>query len=254
MNRSLCILAGLGLAGSLAAQSVTVNVTFENLSPAGGLYLTPVFTGFHDGGFDLFDSGGSASAGLEDIAEIGQTGTLATAFGLAQPNGLSATSAPGGPFAPGSSLTVQFTLDPTDHRYLAFATMVVPSNDTFLGNADPIELFDAGGNLMPLSLTLTGAQAWDAGTEVNDVADGPAFVVGQVGTDGTTEGGTIALLPTNGLDSFIGVSTAAGPTLTSALSGGDLFRLTVTAVPEPSMVALLVGLAALGAALRRRRV
>ena len=48
-------------AGSAGAVSVRVTVT--NNAAAGGIYLTPMWIGFHDGGFDLFDIGGAASAG-----------------------------------------------------------------------------------------------------------------------------------------------------------------------------------------------
>ena len=168
--------------------------------------------------------------------------------------GISANTAAGGPFGSGDSATFQVTLDATDNRYLSFATMVIPSNDTFIGNDNSFELFDAMGNFIPLARTYTGAMTYDAGTELNDAMTGPAFVVGQVGTDGGVEGGVIMLqTDLTALDEFIGVGLPVGGTLGSALSSSNLFRISVTAVPEPSMVGSLLGFAVLGFAIRRRR-
>ena len=54
MVRITTLTLASALVTTLGAQSLTVNVTLENLGSSGGLYLTPVFTGFHDGSFDLF--------------------------------------------------------------------------------------------------------------------------------------------------------------------------------------------------------
>jgi len=48
----------------------SVTVTIENLAPMGGTFLTPVWVGFHDGGFDLYDNGAAVSAELERLAEL----------------------------------------------------------------------------------------------------------------------------------------------------------------------------------------
>lgn len=255
MLRLTTLTLASALASSLGAQSFTVNITLENLGPSGGLYLTPVFTGFHDGSFDIFDAGTAASSALEDVAEIGVTSGLESLFAASQgSSGIFATTANGGPFAPGSSTSFQLTLDVSANRYLSFASMVIPSNDTFLGNDDAIELFDAMGNFNAVSLTYTGAMAYDAGTELNDASVGPAFVVGQVGTDGGAEGGVVMLQSDlSALDEFIGASLPVGGTLGSALSSSDLFRISVTAIPEPGMVGPLLGLAVLGLVIRRRR-
>ena len=57
-----------------------LTVTVDNLQPAGGLFFTPVWVGFHDGTFDSFDVGGNASAALEAIAEEGATMLLEESF------------------------------------------------------------------------------------------------------------------------------------------------------------------------------
>lgn len=71
-------LAGLVTAWAvmMGAEAATVKVSVENLGPAGGIFLTPVWVGFHDGSFDTYDLGSPASAGLERIAEDGNPAPL----------------------------------------------------------------------------------------------------------------------------------------------------------------------------------
>ena len=59
---------------------VEVTVTVENLSPANGTAITPLWFGLHDGNFDTYDRGRPVSAGLESLAEDGATGGIATEF------------------------------------------------------------------------------------------------------------------------------------------------------------------------------
>ena len=42
-----------------------------------------------------------------------------------------------GIFRPGASSWIDLDLDPSIHRYLTFGSMVVPSNDAFIGNNSP---------------------------------------------------------------------------------------------------------------------
>ncbi len=81
------ILAGGLLAAALAtgavgqASALTLKVTITNIAPAGGLYLTPVWVGFHNGSFDSYDGGTASAAELEALAEDGNTGPLSGVFG-----------------------------------------------------------------------------------------------------------------------------------------------------------------------------
>ena len=61
-------------------EPVHVKVTVENLAPENGTFLTPAWIGFHDGGFDSYDGGAAASAGLERIAEDGNPAGLSMEF------------------------------------------------------------------------------------------------------------------------------------------------------------------------------
>ena len=127
---------------------VEVTVVIENLAPPGGNYLTPVWVGFHDGSFDLYDRGAPASGAIERLAEDGDTGPLSMAFdGGAQATIPSDVGIP--PLAPGETATMTFTLDGRDpsNRYFSYASMVIPSNDAFNANGDPraYRVFNPGG-------------------------------------------------------------------------------------------------------------
>ena len=46
---------------------------------------------------------------------------------------------PPGPLLPGATASTIFTVDPSINRFFTFGSMVVPSNDYFIGNDDPME-------------------------------------------------------------------------------------------------------------------
>ena len=48
-----------------------LRISIRNTSDIGGTALTPLFSAFHDNSFDVYDLGGTASAGLEALAEDG---------------------------------------------------------------------------------------------------------------------------------------------------------------------------------------
>ncbi|MEX2185349.1 MAG: spondin domain-containing protein [Pirellulales bacterium] len=276
------ILAALAI-GSLAqtANAYDVRVKIENLAPSNGLFFTPVWVGFHNGGFDVYDSGSAASMGLERIAEDGDPSVLAGEF-AASPAGIAGgiggvITSPGGfaplpVFDPGETVTTTFSLDPTQNRYFSYASMVIPSNDAFFANGDPLAhmLFDASGNFTgPTTILITGNRILDAGTEDNTEMDA-AFINQTAGNTGvTTVGGVVGAHPgfigslgnPSGTSIILGGTTAAGTTIAPVLGdftqqGFVLARITV--VPEPSSIVLaglgLAAFAALGARRRLRRV
>ncbi|MEM7227306.1 MAG: spondin domain-containing protein [Planctomycetota bacterium] len=250
---SVCAIAAL----SSFAGAETIEIEFENLLPSGGTAFTPVFFGLHDGGFDLFSSGETASSALEQVAELGATGDLEALFGGSAGTGAFGTTS-GGPITGGNSTSLSLdVLDPTSERFLTFASMVVPTNDLFIGNGNQLayELFDAAGNFNgPVTIEIFGSNVYDAGTEVNNADDGAAFLQGIDGTAGTAQNGTVQLFfsdPNSGdyLDSLLGRTTAPGFDIESTFgSATPIARITV--VPTPGALA---GLAVCGLMVRRRR-
>ncbi len=247
-----------------SVSAAELSVVIENLQPAGGYYFTPVWLGLHDGSADPIQVGSAASAALETVAETGDPGPLDGLF-QAMTNGdgtmrVSAiVTAPAGfagapVFDPGEVVTTQITVDhPASNRYLSFASMVIPSNDAFFGNDNPllVSVFQPDGSFAgPITLEITAADVLDAGTEVNN-GMGAAFSVSG-GTD-MMEAGVVG--PHPGLDNFLNTETAAGTSITVPLTGdAPLARIHISAVPEPGTAALLfTALPLLLLAARRRR-
>ena len=245
------------------AQASPVQISVTNHQGAGGFYFTPVFAAFHDGGFDLFDGGTTASVGLETIAETGDAAPLAASLGnnadgtartntvVTAPNGFAGAPV----FDPGDSATQVFDVaDTTSNRYLTLASMIIPSNDAFFGNGNPFahEVFAANGSFNgPITVRIYGADIYDAGTEVND-GQGAAFSA--VGGTATDEGGVVSFAI--GLDGLVGTTTAAGTTITSGIGSGELLAtIQITdpnAVPEPSSLAIWGSILLMGLFARRK--
>lgn len=252
MALSLGILAAV--MGNARAEIVRITVTNQGNS---SFSLTPLWFGFDDGTFDLFTPGGTASNSLRDLAEEGIVSGLAADFGMAGAQGV--VGAPGGfgpapVIEPGETGSALVDVDFMQERFLNFASMVIPSNDSFFGTPAPIEIFDAAGNFVgggnSRSIQLFGNQIWDAGTEVNNTM-GAAFST--VGGSGSLENGTVQLLAAGGLDNFLNTGTPIG-TITDLISPSEAFAtITVSAVPEPSSLLLLAAGVGAFSQIRRRR-
>lgn len=268
-HRKLLLATAALMALGVGAHAATIQVTVSNPAPTGGFALTPLYIAFHGAGFDAFDAGSVASPGIERLAELGDpvgdpldpTDGVRDERVAADPGstGSSITSGMPPTIDPGETGTSLTTVDPLTQRFFTYLSMIVPTNDTFIGSDDPIELFDADGTYLGNRvIEITGHDAFDAGTEVNDPADGPAFVQMVDATLGTPEGGVIgAAEPQTG---FAGLSAGNGQVLDADAidvfgAAGDevIARIDIALVPVPAALPLLVG--ALGglAALRRRR-
>ncbi len=245
-------LAGLLLAaGSYAA---TIKVTVTNIAPIQGNFLTPVWVGFHNGMFDTYDTGSPVTAGFERLAEDGVNAPLSMEF---QASGFGTVDGNlgGGPFGPGATVTRFFTLDAMalSSRYFSYATMIIPSNDAFVSNANPLafQIFSPTGKFLGANFTVLGTMVRDAGTEVNDeLPETTAFLGQKMPDTGTVEGGVVTIHP-----GFIpgGAILTAFPGADFTQTGYQIAQITVEQVPEPATFALAgLSLGAL-AFLRRRR-
>jgi hypothetical protein len=256
------ILASLGVTPPVSAVDVRVMIT--NLSPAGGNALSPFTVAAHDGTFDAFNAGSTATTLIENVAELGDGTQLIAAVMAAQPSAVTgtvaATTGGFGPgiFLPGGSGSLVLSLDPVNNRYLTYGSMVVPSNDAFLGNDSPtsVELFDAAGNFVATEVTLNGASIWDAGTEVNQPL-GAAYLVGQDAMLGTIEAGGVvhAANPANQFAPYLNGEVPSGGMFTVApAAASPVASISLQVVPEPSAFLLLsAGLLAFGVGRRGRR-
>ena len=200
---------GSAIAGSLVmaipavAMATEVKVTIENMAPEEGTVLTPLWVGFHDGTFDLFNVGAAASPALERIAEDGTPPPLAKMFeqsgagsmmGVLKGPGISPESPPVIP--PGAMVSATFTLDENDPKaqFFSYASMVVPSNDAFIANGNPFayQIFDESGDFEGADFVVYGFNIKDAGTEVNSEIPASTALLGQMQPNtGEPENGVI---------------------------------------------------------------
>ncbi len=208
----LKIVAAAALSGAAAmaathADSIpSVVVTVENSAPARGALQTPVWIGLHDGTFDIYDrdvplgaDGLISGAAVESLAEDGATALITQEFDTLQPGAPQATLlGTAGPLVPGQSSATTLNVDPTANRYFSYASMVIPSNDAFIANGNPLahQVFDESGRFVADDFVVAGSEVLDAGTEVNDeIAANTAFLNQGGPNIGATEGGNVVLHP-----------------------------------------------------------
>jgi spondin N len=245
-----------------ASYATSVKITVTNLAQPGGFALTPLYTAFHNDSFDAFDVGGTASAGLERLAELGDPSVIAGIRTATDPNSVGGVLTAGSPppIQAGETASRVFTLDGNDHTFFTFLSMILPSNDSFIGSDSAIRIFDDfGAYLGDQTIDVTGADIFDAGTEVNNAAaDGGAAPTSNDPTAGVTENGVISA--GQSLNAFAG-QILFGQELTlqqidflSDPGNFQVARIEISAVPLPAALPLfgaaLLGLGILG---RRRK-
>ncbi len=242
------------------AHAEVLSISIENTMGGDSFFFTPFWISASNGGFDVYNTGQAAAdfPGITQLAENGNTAPLSNAFAASAAGaagGVQATvtaSAFDGDapvFSPGESTT--FNLDVGDasvNRYFSFASMVIPSNDLFVGNDDAFayELFNNDGVFIgPLVIEIYGRDVNDNGSEVNSADNDAAFST----NDGQSlpEFGVIRdfftdISDADYLDSFIGSNTPNGATIGSSFGADDLIaRITINQVPAPSSVMALLG-------------
>jgi hypothetical protein len=250
------------------SEAATIRVMVENLG-SGTTPVTPVFAAFHDGSYDIAQTGGMASAGLEQLAEVGMNMTIANEFGTA--SGRVSGNISGGPITPGSTASADFTVDTTgaSNTFLSLGTMILPSSDYIFGTVSDPGDTQFGVDLATLfatgTQTFTLDEVYDVGTEVNDFETSAPPIPAAAGLfaggpfdgvlpdsnppSGIDQGGTIQLVTTP----FAGFANSPYAAGSEPNVGGLRITLTnISAVPEPSTglaMCMLLGTAAM----RRRR-
>ena len=151
---------------SQAIYSVTFQGSWTTTVTSGGLpsgaHFTTLIGGVHNAGVTFLREGGMASAGVESMAELGGTSTLAAEVRAAEPDALAVVQGSGGNIGPTGSSTINPVTLTTDHPRVTLLTMVAPSPDWFVGISG-LSLLDAQGNWM--SSQTVNLYPWDAGTE-----------------------------------------------------------------------------------------
>ncbi|MBT9312123.1 spondin domain-containing protein [Leptothoe kymatousa] len=257
-----------------AASAATLRVTIDNLAPTNGSLLTPAWVGFHDGSFDLYDLGESLDGfpGVEALVEDGNNAPLTDAFAASNPGGVQATLLSDGPPPLEIGESTSFLLDvDASNRYFSYASMVLPSNDAFIANGNPLahQIFDDAGNFLGADFVVLGSEVNDGGTEVNDeLASSTAFLGQSAPNTGTDENGVVTLHP-----GFIPGGRILSTTDSSAFNGLPLnftgadftgsgyqvarFRVELVDdaadVPEPGALVGLLAVGGLVAANRKRK-
>lgn len=204
IKKCQCILAAAVAACTfqpvVAQDAVQVNVHIENIAPANGVAITPVWVGFHSGSFDSYNGGLTALTGVERIAEDGNASLLSHQFNNfnAQRGGYTYVDTTGdtarsalvrtgdlsdfnrqdatlgtAPLRPGQSASQSFELlNDGSNDFFSYVSMVLPTNDFFIANGNPLahdigDLLANGGSTSFLIGTPNGGVN-DAGTEVED--------------------------------------------------------------------------------------
>jgi hypothetical protein len=235
-----------------SVQAEEVTLSFANLSATDGAALSPIFIALSNGSTSAYTPGGSASTAIQQLSETGSGADLFNVFGSA--NGVqtaevkASTNAFGpGIYLPSATGSITLNLDPTQNQYLSFFSMVVPSNDRFIGG--DIQLFNNQGQLVTGNTTIDGNAIWDAGAVQSQIA-GAAFLTAG-GSNTPISNGVITA--NDNFSVWSGQKTADGYNFTS-LPGDNtpLLSITTTAVPEPPIAWLFTSALWMLAVVRRK--
>ena len=190
----------------VTAQSAIYRVTFEGkftasalasgVSVPSGEHFTTLIGAVHNGSATFWSSGGTASAGVEAVAELGTTGTFQSEINAAMPDALAVIEqsiASGGT----ATATVDITLT-TDHPLVTLLTMIAPSPDWFAG-VSGLSLRNAADDGWQPSLSVD-LFPYDAGTEegtefsLNNAATSPQGTIASIQGTGKFSNEPIATL------------------------------------------------------------
>ena len=231
---AVVLIAGLVFAGPLVimpipaqaqgnAQSVTFRVTFEGKFTASALasgvsvpsneHFTTLIGAVHNDSVTFWSSGGTASAGVESMAEVGGTSALKSEINAAMLNALAVIEQSilsGGT----ATATVDIAVT-TAHPLVTLVTMVAPSPDWFVG-VSGLSLRNATDDGWQPSLSVD-LFPYDAGTE-----EGTEFSLNNAAT---SPQGTIASIKGTGKFSNAPIATLSFLRLTPVITSPSLFAV-----------------------------
>ena len=155
-------------AGATATYTVTFTGAWTAEATPGGVpdgaHFSPLIGGVHNADVAFLEAGGTATPGIESMAERGRTATLTEEIQAAGANALSVLRKDSGPGATASDTFEAVTVT-ADHPRITLLSMIAPSPDWFVG-VFGLSLLDAEGNWVEaLKVNL---YPWDAGTEGGD--------------------------------------------------------------------------------------
>ena len=246
--------AAFVLGGSLVsahAAVVNLRITVHNVAPVQGVVVGGLNVGIGNGSFDGFNAGSAAAAPIARVAETGNGVLWRPAFTAADAQAVLGTV--GSPLLAGQSSSLDLMVDTATNQYFSFAAMVVPSNDQFIGNDNPLayRIFDAAGNLLISQINQSASDVWESGTEITDPA--AAAFVGNAALHADQNGAVGANF--GEFSAYNGLVTAAGYVFNNTLQAGTpIYRIDLQTVPEPgslALIALSLGLLAGTQRLRR---
>ena len=199
----LALLSVPGFNGFAHAKSATYRVTFEGkwataATPdgvPGGAHFSPLIGAVHNDQFTFWSEGGTASAGIESMAEVGGTNALKTDITAAGSNAGAVIERIGNIGAT-ATVTADFTVT-TAHPLVTLLTMVAPSPDWFVG-VSGLSLLDAQGDW--LASHTVDLFPYDAGTEegtgfsLNNAATSPQGTITSIKGTGKFSNEPIATL------------------------------------------------------------
>lgn len=219
-----------------------------------GAHFSALIGATHDGGFSLWAPGGSATDGIEFMAEAGTTPTLAAEID-AQLGAGGVGARLNGPALFGINGAVNMTFDIDQaHPLVSVVTMIAPSPDWFVGVRD-LPLFENGNWVAETSVELL---AWDAGTDSGTTFTSPnadvtphlpiALQSGEYPLEGFVPLGTFTFtrqdLPEAWTDLGQGLAGASGVPLmqvTGALLAGETVTLELSGAAPSAAAPVVLG-------------
>ena len=201
---TIAALLALSLASSVAHaqdETATYTMTFEGLWTVdditdivmpGGAHFTEVIGATHNSDTTLWASGGMASAGVEDVAELGVVSALVSEIGR-NANADVIVRAGSSVNAPTRTVSGTFTMT-ASHPLVSVLSMVAPSPDWFVG-VSTLRLYDNGWRNRVVDL-----YPYDAGTEegsgwsLSNAATIPQGVIASIRNTGRFRDNPIARL------------------------------------------------------------